>query len=156
MTVWWGSCTDSSASDFLYRHGLLHIQSRHCNTCQKGQRRNFSGITQRLEIAKSLHNLDASSKASMLPKWLSAQTYLIWWEQVHSICWCRMLTNLFCILQAEYTVFSQAVPFVHSPNFVDLLSDPSLLQPVQCLSTVYLTEGNPDVVTPRDVVKAYQ
>ena len=156
MTVWWGFCFTSSALELLCRDGLLHTQSCHCNTCQEGQRREFSSTTQRLETAKSLHSLDASSWAFMLPKWLSQQTYVIWWEQVGSTCWCRMLTKLLCILQAEYTVFSQAVPFVHSPNFVDLLSDPSLLQPVQCLSTVYLTEGNPDVVTPRDVVKAYQ
>lgn len=58
--------------------------------------------------------------------------------------------------QAEYTVFGQAWPFLHSPHFVDLLSSPKLLNPVQCMSLVYLATGHPDNVTPMKVVETYR
>lgn len=59
-------------------------------------------------------------------------------------------------LQADYTVFGQAWPFLHSPFFVDLLKNPDLLKPVQCMSLVYLAEGNPMFVTPMQVVERYR
>ena len=41
-----------------------------------------------------------------------------------------------CILQAEYTVFGQANPFIHSKYFVELLNHPRMLGKVQCMSLV--------------------
>ena len=53
-------------------------------------------------------------------------------------------------------MFAQALPFVHSPHFVDLLKNPSRFQPVQCLSLVYMSAGLPDYVTPKEVVETYR
>lgn len=59
-------------------------------------------------------------------------------------------------VQADFTVFSQATPFQHSPHFLDLLGNPQLYQPVQCMTEVYASEGDPAHVTPKEVVQIYR
>lgn len=66
------------------------------------------------------------------------------------------LTLAAMFVQADFTVFSQATPFEHSPHFLDLLRNPQLYHPVQCMTTYYISEGDPAHVTPKEVVQTYR
>ena len=52
---------------------------------------------------------------------------------------------------ADITIFTQGNPFTHSPDFIELVKDPSLFEPIQPLTAYY----SPPFENARDINKKY-